>query len=286
MKPPATAQPVLEIVAPGLLASLQDHGRAGWRRFGVPASGAMDDHAAAEANRLVGNAPAAPVLELLLQGTKLRVLRGATLAITGADTDTDVPMGKRLTVLAGEVIAFPRNRTGVWIYVAVAGGFAGETLLGSMSAYPRGGIGRALVAGDVLSGAPSPGNPPPRSATAALRDHSAPPVLRVWPGPQWEAFPAASRAAFLARPWTVSSQSDRVGYRLAGEPLEPTRLQLLSEPVLPGSIQVPENGLPIVTMRDGPTVGGYPKLGVLDPADIAWLAQCRPGQAVRFQLVA
>jgi len=246
----------------------------------------MDDHAAAEANRLVGNATTAPVLELLLQGARLRVLRDTILAVTGANADANVPLGARITVPAGGHIEFPRNRTGVWSYVAVAGGFVGVPLLGSVSAYPRGGIGRALAAGDVLCAAPSRGKPLPDSAAGIPRDHSVPPPLRVWPGPQWEAFPAASRAACFARPWTVSSQSDRVGYRLAGEPLEPARLQLLSEPVLPGTIQVPESGLPIVTMRDGPTVGGYPKLGVLDPADISWLAQCRPGQAVRFQLMA
>jgi antagonist of KipI len=109
--------------------------------------------------------------------------------------------------------------------------------------------------------------------------------LRVWRGPQWDEFTEADRTFFFNRAWTVSSQSDRVGYRLTGEPLVTPHRSLLSEPVLPGTIQVPENGQPIVTMRDGPTVGGYAKLGLVEPTDLSWLAQCRPGQAVRFQLI-
>jgi allophanate hydrolase subunit 2 len=91
------------------------------------------------------------------------------------------------------------------------------------------------------------------------------------------------RELFFTQVWTVTSQSDRVGYRLGGAPLGSRLPQLISEPVRVGTVQVPENGLPIVTMRDGPTVGGYPKLGMVDPADVSWLAQCRPGQKVRFQ---
>ncbi len=284
MKASPSVAPAFEIIAPGLLATVQDGGRAGWRRFGVPASGAMDYHAAEEANRLVGNDPTAPVLELLLQGAKLRVLCDVTLAITGANADATVPMAEAIKLTTGQGIEFPRNRSGVWIYVAVAGGLVGERLLGSASAYPRGGIGRALVAGEVLKRVVST-KQAAKAITIRQRNLAAPSALRVWPGPQWEAFSEATRREFFARTWAVSSQSDRVGYRLTGEPLAPARLQLLSEPVLPGTIQVPESGLPIVTMRDGPTVGGYPKLGVLDPADISWLAQCRPGQAVHFQLV-
>jgi antagonist of KipI len=91
------------------------------------------------------------------------------------------------------------------------------------------------------------------------------------------------RQRFFDEPWTVTSQSDRVGYRLFGTSLTSKLPQMISEPVRMGTIQVPESGQPIVMMRDGPTVGGYPKLGVLDSADVAWLAQCRPGQHIRFQ---
>ena len=115
------------------------------------------------------------------------------------------------------------------------------------------------------------------------RDYAKPPPLRVWRGPQWDFFTAAERETFFARAWTVSAQSDRVGYRLSGEPLNPRCDQIISEPVRVGTIQIPESGEPIVTLRDGPTVGGYPKLGVIEAADLSWFVQCSPGQTVRFR---
>jgi allophanate hydrolase subunit 2 len=118
------------------------------------------------------------------------------------------------------------------------------------------------------------------------RDYHSPPPLRVWPGPQWNSFREAERQKFFAQNWTVSSQSDRVGYRLTGDPLNTQREQIISEPVRVGTIQIPENGQPIVTLRDGPTVGGYPKLGLVDAADLSWLVQCSAGQQVRFRSVA
>ena len=117
------------------------------------------------------------------------------------------------------------------------------------------------------------------------RDYESPPPLRVWRAPQWDLFSEADREIFFAQEWAVSSQSDRVGYRLTGRPLKPSAPPILSEPVLVGSIQIPPDGQPIVTMRDGPTVGGYPKLGLVEAADVSWLAQCRPGVKVRFQLL-
>src|SRR5690606_21614570 len=98
------------------------------------------------------------------------------------------------------------------------------------------------------------------------RDYSRLPELPVWQGPQWDLFPEPARAAFFDQPWKISARSDRTGYRLEGEPIAELNVSIPSEPVLPGSIQVPPDGLPIVTMRDGPTVGGDPKLGLIDPA--------------------
>lgn len=257
----------------------------------MPPSGAMDDHAAGWANRLLDNPPEAPVLEFLLQGARLEVLRDAWIAVTGADAEANVPLWRVTRVTRGQEIHFPHVRVGVWIYLAVEDGFDAPRLLGSASACPRGGLGRPLAAGDVLRQAAGPPYEMPapvagRSvAWSERRDYRSPPPLRVWPGPQRRLFREADLERFFGQEWTVSSQSDRVGYRLEGEALVAPPPRLISEPVRVGSIQVPENGLPIVTMRDGPTVGGYPKLGVLDPADVSWLAQCRPGQTVRFEPV-
>ena len=234
--------PGFKVLVPGMGASLQGPERHGWRRFGVPAGGPMDEHAAGWANRLVGNDLSVPVLELLWGGARVEVAEAASVAITGAPVKTSLPLWRTVKLNAGQVIEFTPGASGVWIYLAAGSG----------------------------------------SSTSApwkeIRDYTSPPALRVWRAPQSEMF----SDAFFEQDWTVTPQSNRVGYRLAGEPLKFIKREILSEPVRVGTIQVPENGLPIVTMRDGPTVGGYPKLGMVDPVDLSWLAQCRPGQKIRF----
>lgn len=272
----------VEIVKTGLGCSVQDGGRIGWKRFGVPPSGAMDPHAAGVANRLVGNAEDAPVLEFLLQGAELRVVASCWLAVAGADAG--FPCWRGAFAKEGTRIAFPRNRSGIWTYVAIEGGFDVPRVLGSASAYPRGGLGRILKPGDILR---SPGAGALRGNIAGTwaapqdrRDYRNPPALEVWPGPQEDWFEDAG--ALFESEWQVSSRSDRVGYRLEGSVLRSPVREMTSEPVLAGSIQVPPSGRPIVTMRDGPTVGGYPKIGLVDPASLSWLAQCGPGVRIRF----
>ena len=282
---------VLRVTDRGLGGTLQDRGRFGWRKYGVPSSGVMDDHAASWANRLLDNPANATMAELLLQGAKFAMLRDAWVAITGADVNANVPLWRPVRLKAGDRIELGQNRTGRWTYLAVVGGFDGAEFLGSRSAYVRGNIGYALGDGDVLlKQEGKPFSLPAGIAGRTIpslerRDYDHPPALKVWPAPQMDLFGEKQRERFFGALWIVSPQSDRVGYRLAGTPIESPPGQLLSEPVRVGTIQVPENGMPIVTMRDGPTVGGYPKLGVLDPSDISWLAQCRPGQQVRFQPV-
>lgn len=277
------------IVRAGIGASIQDRGRPGLARFGVPPGGVMDDHAAGWANRLVDNPIDAPVLELLLQGARLDVLGDTWIAIAGADAQCNVPLWRRTFVRAGDSIVFPASRDGLWTYVAVEGGFDAPRYFGSASVYPRGRIGRMLASGDMLrrseaTAVSSAHAVAGRALTASgRRTYGQLPALRVWPGPQWDLFTDDDRIALFGQAWTMSSASDRVGYRLDGPRLTPPP-QIPSEPVLVGSIQVPPLGQPIVTMRDGPTVGGYPKIGLVDPEDVSWLAQCRPGTPVTFVL--
>lgn len=281
---------IFKVLSPGLGITLQDQGRVGWRRFGVPPSGAMDDHAAHWANRLLDNPPAVPVLELLWQGAKLAVLQEAWIAITGAGSDGHVPTWRAVRVRTGDVIQFAHPRSGLWTYIAVEGGLKGRRMLGSASVYPRGKLGASFAAEDTVYRAARDSFHLPAGVAGRVvawserRNYDSPPPLRVWAGPQWEFFSESERETFFGKQWMITSQSDRVGYRLAGVQVKSKATQIISEPVRVGSVQVPENGQPIVTMRDGPTVGGYPKIGMLDPQDVSWLAQCRPGQHVRFQL--
>ncbi len=280
--------PVLELLDPGLGTSIQDEGRWGWRRFGIPTGGAMDTHAYEMANRLLGNTPGSPMLELLLQGASFRVLEPVWVVVAGADAACNIPMWRAVRLGASKIVGFPRHRSGVWIYLAVEGGFQAPRVLGSASIYARGRLGHPLPRGALLRrGATQrfllPSGVAGRAAIwSERRDYHSPPELRVWPGAQWEDFSDADREDFFRQDWKISPRSDRVGYRLEGSPLKPRRPEILSEPVRLGTVQVPENGQPIITMRDGPTVGGYPKLGLVEGADLTWLAQCPPGQSVRF----
>jgi KipI family sensor histidine kinase inhibitor len=284
------ANPRLRIRAAGLGVSLQDLGRPGYGQFGVPPGGAMAPSAASVANRLLDNPSTAAVLELCLQGQRLEVLADGWLAVAGSTAPREQRPNSAFRVRAGDLLEFPPGADGVWTYVAIPGGFDGHAILGSRSANPRAGLGRTGAPGDEFAAATQrhldlPAAIARRTLPAAedIRDSAAP--LRVWPAPQWESFSAETRARLFSSDWIVSSQCDRVGYRLQGPALEARSDQIISEPVLPGSIQVPAGGQPIVTMPDGPTIGGYPKLGLVDPADLPRLAQRRPSQRLRFQPV-
>ncbi len=284
--------PVLTVLDPGLGAAFQDQGRHGWRRFGVPPGGAMDARAAEMANRLLGNPPWAPVIELLLQGAAFLARRDAWFALTGADMEASVPAWRAFRLRENERLVLPRHRAGVWAYLAVEGGFSAPHWLDSASTLAAAGLGQPLAKGDALFRRANESRfvLPHRIAgrlapPAERRDYLAPPPLRVWKGPQWEWFDPAAREAFFAQEWVVSAQSNRAGYRLEGTPVPVPDRSLISEPILLGSIQLPPGGQPLVILNDGPTVGGYPKIALLDPDARHWLVQCRPGQPVRFTLV-
>lgn len=283
------SRPILEVLDPGLGLSFQDLGRCGWKRFGVPPGGALDEHAAQWANVLVGEPLNQPVLEILLHGARFRALAQIEVALTGAAATGHGLRWQTQVLECDDVLAIPRPTVGVWSYLAVRGGFVAQRWFGSVSIFPRGGLGSPLTRGSRIDGpVPTPARSPrgigsrwvdPRE----LRDFAAPPPLTIWPGPQADLFEIATRDALLTTEWQISARSDRTGYRLQGSPLAAAARTIPSEPVIPGSIQIPPDGQPIITMRDGPTVGGYPKIALVDPGDLARLAQCRPGQRVRFQ---
>lgn len=281
-------QPILEILSTGVGLSIQDAGRAGWRRFGVPVGGAMDRYSLAAANRLLGNREAAPVLEIMLQGAKLKVLADTWLALAGADLGCGIEPWTAQRVSAGEVLTFPQARSGLFAYLAVPGGVVADHWFGSASVDARNGLGCVLQKGMQLSAVESA----PQVSTEGVslrrllkddrRDFDREVSFELLRGPQYALFSESAREALVASSWRVSARSDRTGFRLEGPVLE-VPASIPSEPVLPGSFQVPGNGQPIVTMVDGPTVGGYAKLAVLRDADIDRLAQCAPGTQISFQ---
>ncbi|MBN8247395.1 MAG: 5-oxoprolinase subunit PxpB [Verrucomicrobia bacterium] len=284
------ASPCLRLLAGGLGITIQDAGRPGYRRFGVPSGGAMDPRAAAWANRLVGNPVGTPVLELCLQGQRLEAMESGWVAITGSSPG---PPGKAggwsaFRVRSGEVLEFPPGADGLWTYLAIPGGVAAPRFFGSASQWPQAGMGKSLRPGEVLWRSPGGFFSPPTGIAArrTTTDAQAPagpcPSVAVWPGPQWDWFSEEDRARFLSSVWRVSARSNRLGYRLEGPLLSPPPGSLISEAVLAGCIQVPPGGQPLVTMPDGPTLGGYPQLALVDPAHLPVAAQVRPGHVLRF----
>lgn len=282
--------PVLRILSSGLGITIQDAGRPGFRSLGVPPGGAMDPSAARWANRLLDNPPEWPVLECCLQGQRIEVMETGWVAITGG---RGMGSGQRagwsaVRVRAGDVMEFPPMQRGVWRYLAIPGGVAAPRFLGSASTLPRAGIGSPINVGrTICRSAAAAFSPPEATATrrvpwSEVPDAASDVILPVWPGPQWSWFPEGARELFFRAEWRVSSQCDRSGYRLLGPGIHPDLRDMTSEPVLQGTIQVPPGGMPIVTMPDGPTLGGYPKLGMIESEDLWRLAQCGPGHRVRF----
>lgn len=280
-------------------ATIQDGGRPGYRAEGVPPCGAMDPISLARANALVGNPAAAAAIEWALAGGIVRFSATAIVAVTGAEielTRNGAVLSTNVAVefAPGDELAIGRIVRGSYAYVAVRGGFDVPAVLGSRSTYlpaAFGGLdGRRLRAGDVLPiGAPGrkkrKPRPPPSSLISGVAETR---PIRAVPGPNTDAFSPSFGESFWASEFTLSPTSNRTGYRLdreaRGDPDPPDRSGV-SEPACVGAIQVPDGASAIVLMPDGPTVGGYPKIGVVATVDMAELAQRMPGDSIRFERI-
>ncbi len=288
---------IAEVVDGGLLTTVQDGGRPGHRRWGVPWGGAMDRRALARANRAVGNRAGAAVLECAGAGPALRFLAATRFAVAGADlgavlerTDLGVwpvPMGAPVVARPGNVLRFTGRRAGLFACVAFRGGVDVPVVLGSRSTDLAGGFGghrgRALRPGDLLRAGAAPAG----AETEALDRGTAPPAsvtVRVIAGPQDGQFTEEARARFFGEAWAVGALSDRIGCRLVGPVLAHAGgAEIVTDGMVPGCVQVPPDGQPIVMMADCPTTGGYPKIATVVTADLPLLAQLFPGEGrVRF----
>jgi 5-oxoprolinase (ATP-hydrolysing) subunit C len=278
--------------APAYLA-VQDFGRLSFREVGVPRCGAMDRASLGAANAVIGNEIGTAALEWALGGGTIRFDDACTFAVAGATVDAAlsgaaIEAFTAIGAKSGDTLEIGRFTSGRFLYVAVHGGILVEELLGSASTYlPAhfGGVdGRFIRTGEVLArGAPTAKSLPGFSAPDELRPDCSRRTIRVVPGPQWSQFSETDRTLFFSQSYKLSRSSDRMGYRLDGEPLSTSLGLLPSEGACEGAIQIPPNGLPIVLMADSPTVGGYPKIGVIATADLGSVAQMNPGESVRFE---
>ncbi len=282
----------MKIFRAGMMTTVQDAGRTGFRASGVPLSGPMDPFALRVANMLAGNPEDMAALEITLSGPEIEFARDVRIAICGAEF-SGLPSWRPLLARAGERVRFGECRKGCRAYLAVAGGISVPQVLGSRSTYLRGGIGgfhgRALRDGDILEEGSDPAAPAPRRlevsffvSPSLMPAYSASPTIRVVRGAQAGEF----FEALCAGQFQVTARSDRMGLRLGGGAIgRHPGGELASSAVAPGTIQVPPDGQPIVLMADAQSIGGYPQVAHVITVDLPMLAQLRPVDALRFREV-
>ena len=286
---------MIRILDAGPQTTVQDLGRTGQMRYGIPPSGPVDRFAFVLANRLVGNADTAAALECTLIGPRFEITDAGAIAVTGADMPVTVngrsaAGWSTIAVKAGDVVKLGPARTGVRSYVGVAGGLDVPLVLGSRSTYLRGRVGgvegRALRKGDELRVFPSGPVEPRRVEPRAIPDYTGEPTVRAVLGPQADRFTAEGLEALFGGRYEVLPQSDRMGSRLRGPRIGHARgHDIVSDGIALGSIQVPGDGQPIVLLVDRQSTGGYTKAATICSFDIWRVGQARPGQSLRFHQI-
>ena len=304
----------IEIIKAGMADSIQDGGRFGFQHWGINPNGVMDMNAMKIANALVGNELNEAVLEMSFPASTFRFTKPALIALSGADFSAKlggqhIPLNQPVRVASGSELKFTKVLYGAWCYLAVRGGFEINNWLGSNGTNTKanvGGVdGRYLKKGDKLrfnlsiqdadtkifpwranvSEFYAP-NPWSVSSSTKLANTSAQTMIRSIQGNEFDWLTKKSKQSFLKKEFTISRQSDRMGYRLTGMPLKQSNWQeLLSTAVSFGTIQVLPNGEPIVLMADHQTTGGYPRMAHVIGADRSRLVQCRPNERLLFSFV-
>jgi len=294
---------IVRVKKAGVLTTVQDRGRWGYQALGVPVAGPMDSYSHRLANAIVGNDERAATLEVTLAGPALEFADDRCVAVTGAEFEVSldgraISANSPVRVAAGERLVFGRRIRGARAYIAISGGIDTPPVLGSRATHvpsAMGGFnGRALKSGDDLPLGRRPAEAgryvqPARHAQSSRRvrlqpdDIHGPTILRVLPGPQLDRFAARAMDALQSAPYRIETDSNRMGYRLAGPRLEHAGdAQVTSDATPLGALQVPASGQPILLMADRQTTGGYAKIATMISADVCLAAQLGPGDEMRF----
>ena len=287
---------VFSVLTPGGYTTVQDEGRFGYQQMGIPVSGVLDAFAFHCANLLVANPKNSAVMEITVMGPRLDILAPADLAVTGADikmtlNDQPVQTWASFKVKAGDVLDIQQVKSGCRAYLAVSGGIDVPAVMGSRSTYVGATIGgyrgRVLKAGDVIKCARGQRLGSPRQMPADLMPaYPTELTIRAIPGPQDDFFKEGLEVLFQSD-FMVSTQADRMGYRLQGPQIEIHRgmpKSIISEPTMPGGVQIPADQQPIILMVEQ-TVGGYTKIVTVISVDLPRVAQATPGDTIRFEKV-
>jgi antagonist of KipI len=284
---------IATVITPGFLSTIQDMGRQGFQAFGVPEAGAMDREAALIANLLVSNRENAPLIEITVMGLEMEFAAEATIAVTGGNLNLQVdnvpqPMYQTLSIKPGSRIKFAGVKKGARAYLAIAGEMNIPLVMGSFSTYLRGEIGgmkgRKLEKDDIIEGKTKYVSYKALD-DSLIRDYGNK-VIRVVINRDEDYFTGEGINTFLTSEYTISSQSDRMGYRMEGPEITHRKgADIISTAINFGAIQVPGHGQPIVMMADRQTVGGYTQIGRVITNDLPYLAQMFPGEKVSFKEV-
>jgi antagonist of KipI len=298
----------ITILKPGISASIQDLGRWHYQKFGIPVGGVMDKFSASIANIICGNEVNESIIELTLHGTEIVFNEDAYCCISGQGctafiNDSKIEFNRLIKIKSFSILKTKPIRYGCRAYLAIAGGFQLNKIMGSVSTYVPssiGGInGRALITGDIIHFSNKINKTQKDNTTQISKNYFAysnwhtniphqhhdsnKTSLDCVKGPEWSLFNESSQHSLFNTPFTVSNDSNRMGYRLEGNELSLTQKgEMISSAVAMGIIQVTPQGQPIILMADAQTIGGYPRIARVCSADLPKLAQCRPGDVISF----
>lgn len=288
---------MIKIIKPGLYTTVQDRGRMGFQRFGIPVAGAMDDFSFRVANILVGNDENTAALETTFMGPNIQIDFDGFIAITGANMEpkingSNVKMWRSIKVDKGDNLTFSGASEGLRSYISFGGGLGVSEILNSKSTYVRGSLGgfkgRKLMEGDEIpiDSSNSKAEPGKYISPGYIPRYAKENIVRVILGPQDDHFSTEVIETFLDSPYKITAEADRMGYRLEGATLSHNKgPDIISDGIVFGSVQVPGHGSPIVMMADRQTTGGYTKIATVISADLPLLAQMGPGDTIHFQEV-
>ena len=284
--------PTLNILKAGPSLTVQDHGRPGWKAQGLSTGGAADPLALLEAAALLGTDPRNAGIEMMGIGGRFQVDEGTRIALTGAMMDAEidgVPLAHNATTFlpAGATLSIGAAKKGVYGYLSIAGGIATHPVLNSRAAHLTAGIGAGLNAGETLAfGADPDRTRAPQKLPASARLGGG--MIRVMQGPQTDFFARESRDAFAATTFTRNPRGNRQGIRLdygTGDLGVESGLTYVSDLIVPGDIQIAGQGVPFILLAECQTIGGYPRIGSVVPADLPCVAQAAAGTALQFRFV-
>jgi len=283
----------IKFISGGMLTSIQDLGRYGYQKFGMPVSGAMDTYSLQLANYLVGNKRDEACFEITYLGPEIEFLSDTTIAISGAIMQSivngrPVPMNTSICISKGDILVMGAVKKGMRAYLSIAGGVIIPEVMGSKSTYLRAKVGgfqgRKIENGDLIKIAKSSLMPIKEIPSPLLFIYQSIQTIRVLKGTEFDLFETEGWNTFLNSEYTISNQNDRMGYRLSGPPIKHKNgADIISSGIVNGSIQVPGHGEPIIMMADHQTVGGYTKIANVVSVDLPIMGQMKAGDKIKFK---